>query len=58
MGLNQVSAEVHLAAILAAYSETDGHHISFELKEMLDMAGQDFDGPEEVNMSKRSVRWD
>jgi hypothetical protein len=35
-----------LAAILTAFHETDGLHISFELKEALEIAEKEFDGVE------------
>jgi len=41
-----MTPEQLLAAILTAYHESDGFHISFELKEMLKLAEEDFDGVE------------
>lgn len=41
-----MSPEKHLAAILTAWHETNGFHISFELKDALEEAEKDFDGVE------------
>lgn len=47
---SNLSPAEHLAAILTAYHESDGLHISYELKEMLDLAEADFDGVEVEDM--------
>lgn len=41
-----VSAEKHLAAILAAWNKTDGYLISSEMHAALELAEADFDGVE------------
>ena len=42
-----MTAEKHLAAILAAWNETDGYGISVEMNEALTLAEKDFDGVED-----------
>lgn len=41
-----MTPEKHLANILSAYNETDGSHISSNLREALAIAEEDFDGVE------------